>query len=713
MFFQFSDINDRALVLANILRNFDPETMAWLPKSPVLFPNYDQDGFKPAKTIRKPFGVQRILECIAKDCGFNSYKAMLNEHDSPNKTNKNKIYFSSLKSLNPYPKNEYYTQYWNAFIETICFDAFNGTSNPKRYTPISYLVYRNFKQPELSKYAPYMQYYWNYGGGMASICDYNIFYGKKLKLGDIKGRFSSTLSLPISNYYPIAESILFTLLEMDLDSTIKSELMPLPDEESDIAKQIRKRYPPEYTYSAKDIPFKSFLVHEEWADDQFNVFSKNLTAAMDKFFNVDFRIYGKNKNPLEKMVSIDIPYDIRIALSKAKTIYDLHIRLRKLALKLSESLKDDTGYYTHIEINPTTVLHAKEHQEIAAFIRNSMFDTNEINQLQPYGTKGTWINRCLNFYNLYRIDELSEMDEDSLTSFITNSILEKLQPYNPPQIQPQKRKYKYDFTIANYEQFIPTEDIFLPKTIRVYSEFELNHYFAEMAVQAQLIKLIPSSLKMDSFSKRKGIPTTLKFDLTIYGEECDDAVNFKRVGNLKKPDMVIDFDFNDIVYSIAFIPFEEDELEEYGFDHSNFERPSAPNDDELSQFMNYFPTQLGLKCFKIDLCFIDTVYQDPLNFELGSEGWNTITAYTSYHADHNHLSFTHLSYDFSDHHVKRSKINRQITETMDELGELPQFKAFFAKALKITASNFIKLQNRFPDKEILFSHTAIYHPNDQ
>lgn len=61
MLIPFAKLKDTALLVSNILRDFDPDTMFWRIDSPILFPNYDKDGFTPYKDVRKPFSVQIIM----------------------------------------------------------------------------------------------------------------------------------------------------------------------------------------------------------------------------------------------------------------------------------------------------------------------------------------------------------------------------------------------------------------------------------------------------------------------------------------------------------------------------------------------------------------------------------------------------------------------------------------------------------------------------
>lgn len=51
MLVPFAKLKDTTLLVSNILRDFNPETMFWREDSPILFPNYGKEGFTPYKPV--------------------------------------------------------------------------------------------------------------------------------------------------------------------------------------------------------------------------------------------------------------------------------------------------------------------------------------------------------------------------------------------------------------------------------------------------------------------------------------------------------------------------------------------------------------------------------------------------------------------------------------------------------------------------------------
>lgn len=678
----FSKLNDFAHIIANILRDFHPVTMFWRKNSPILFPNADQDGFTPNGPIVKPFGIQRILEALAKSCGFNSYKALLSDETIlRNPDHRLKV---DLHNLNPNPRSPYYQEYWNTFIDNISHSIYLDLLYPQTgSSPLpSYLTYRNFKRSKLSLVMPFMGY------GMASISQVDFFRKKKAVESYLILKFNSRHSQnDIACFYPIAASILMTAIEKGLtEHTDKSELSSEMDKA--LPQSIKRMYV-NTSFSLNKVPLREFLVHDQWEHDNFETFSESLIEAMDSFFNIKLKFSGRSRNPLDKLVSLDIPFDVLYDLAKAEQTALVHDRVKDIILKLSNSLADDESYYIHNQIELSSLLQENAVPEEFSWIAFSRISQSaDISKNRLYGTKSFWLNHSINILNHIRgmsYEYLVKQTDSQLTSLIEEHVLGKLTPYQAPKaIEP---KYAYQFSISGISKFVSEytqsylkNSFWLPKTITINSEVELEENIAKLAVQAQLLKMMPNDLNsnLTIFEKQMGNPGVFIFDELREGG-IEPKLIIKRLSTPKKTEMTVDFHISQIIESITLTRYlDEDDFDEYeesdepestdnppvSLSSSFFSSDNVPSLKEL--FFEYYFKESGDQqfCCTVSLDLVDTVYKarSPSRSPYGSfSGWNNMSIFcmTSNLGDGPnedmdiHLQYCYNDEDESSHHGDR------------------------------------------------------------
>lgn len=701
----FSKLNDFAHILANILRDFNPDTMFWRKNSPILFSNADQDGFTPNSTIAKPFGIQRILEALAKSCGFNSYKALLSDEAIlRNPDHRLKV---DLYTLNPNPRSPYYQEYWNTFIDDISLSIYLDLLYPVKGSSLlpSYLTYRNFKRSKLSQVMPYMGY------GMASISEVAFFRNKKAVESYLILKFSPRHSRnDIACFYPIAASILMTAIDKGLTvHTDKSHLSPEMDKllssplmagKSDLRRLYEKT-----TLSFGNVPLREFLVHDQWEHDDFKTFSESLIEAMDSFFNIKLKFSGRSRNPLDKLVSLDIPFDVLYDLAYAELTALLHDRMKDIVLKLSNSIVDDKSYYIHNHVELSSLLQENAFPEEFSWIAFSQISqSNDISKNKLYGTKSFWLNHSLNILrHIRRMDfqYLAQRTDSQLTSLIEQHVLGELTPYQAPQVI--KPNYAYQFSISGISKFVSEytqsylkNSFWLPKTITINSEVELEENIAKLAVQAQLLKMMPNDLNsnLTIFEKQMGNPGVFIFDELRDGG-IEPKLIIKRLTTQKKTEIAVDFHISQIINSITIIRnlYEDEEIiQSESVDNSPlnpsspfFESDNVPSLKEL--LFEYYERESGEKQFYciLSLDLIDTVYKARVPY-CSDSGWNNMQIFcmtTNLGDEPNEDMGIHLQYCYDDEDESSYHPDRldKYMEFVQFLNSSDQFKQFLKSYL--------------------------------
>ena len=86
------------------------------------------------------FGLQSVLECLAKSLGYNTYKGLLESGEETFQLKK-----TALIGLNPNPLNIFYTDKWELFSVLLMSKILSGDN-------FSSSVLKNFKPTKLTQY---------------------------------------------------------------------------------------------------------------------------------------------------------------------------------------------------------------------------------------------------------------------------------------------------------------------------------------------------------------------------------------------------------------------------------------------------------------------------------------------------------------------------------------------------------------------------------
>lgn len=536
MLIPFSNLKDFALLLSNVLRDFAPETMFWHPDNPILFPNYDNNGFIPCQTMRKPFSVQIILESFSRSCGYKSYNALLADR------NRLDVLDVDLIDLNPVPRNPYFTALWVCFINEMCKSVYVGYTN--QAIP-SYLTYRNFKPHNFQHLIPFM------GWGLEVILKPNKKAGREIEF--------------LESYYPIALSMLFTALEIGL------EKIQVADKKRSKVRSSKARFNSDsqdddiYFWQLNRVPLKKFLIHQQWQDSNFLQFKNSLTLSMSFLFDTTLKFEDQGDDPLNSLVTLTSPVDIASLAERAMNLFRTFVGLREWAVKQCAQITDQR-YYTSIDHKAISTLNSSYvPKEFAWAIEHQLsLNENNISKCAIYGTKAFWINQ--GWHTVKNDRMLTELSNDKLENHILNFIQYHLRPFK----KPVEISYplEYCFEIQGVDQFVKnsnglvkTQDI--PKKILirdgfsvVFGEQELD--LMKLAIHSQIMAILPrDSYDFEMHSKRMGNPGIIQFDpvknnlktpkLKIKAIEYNSATVF----DAAKADLVFNFELPHLIHSIC------------------------------------------------------------------------------------------------------------------------------------------------------------------
>lgn len=521
MFFNFipsAELNDFARLLANVLRDFNPDSMFWCSQSPIVYPNYNKDGFEPPKAARKSFGVQTLLECFARSSGFNSYKAMLTKAPQ----------YSSidLSDLDPYPRNSYYSTWWRCFISSIVTTTFKEWTHK---TAPSYLTYRNFKHSDQSHIAPFMFQ--------------NIPF---LKTNEIKGVYGIT-PIPFEDVLPLN----------GIANTAPVHYLPFAMSMLLTANEIGFEHP---------IPLRQFLVHEQWYEANVDHFFHQLNQAFELYFNSSIKIAVDQSDLLNSSIEFELTFSFNEQLEFAKSVYAMREKLKALIGKRLELSTGDNGYYTHPQVTPTLI--AKKDfpgHELRSKVLGEISTTGSLAHQVMYGTKAFWLNQAmvlmlLNQPKEKRIYTLLNLDDIALEQQLDSLVLDQLKPYTPPAgiapVSPRK-PYFYHFHVKGITRFkqrsteILGYKLEIPKTLTIYSDYPLPTAVARLAAQGELLSMFPNEYGYDfdgSEFKSFGDPCLIEF-------ESDLKLTLKQVEEFPSNSVAeksADFDLRKIIKSVRF-----------------------------------------------------------------------------------------------------------------------------------------------------------------
>jgi hypothetical protein len=655
MFVKSTDLNDLAVSLANVLRNFDPNTMFWDEKAPTVFPNCDENGFDIPQDIRKPFGVQRILESFAKSAGYNSYKGLL-EANLPTKLKNNDYLNVDINSLNPNPRSAYFTAYWKAFTNCLMGDIRFADNNKTGSIP--HTLYQNTQIPSSIKYAPYM------GWGMASICEYNLRYNKEIRIGEVVGGFNQASKTNLSHYYPIAEAIVFSLLELNLT-------------EVDTGRKYLKEY------SIDDIPLSSFFKITNWSYDDLPLFLKSLARAMFQFFLVDMKVTGP-KGFENKLVHFHFRYDVLEKFKTAKKHFEVHQALKAQIHEWMKNTVSENQHYIYPYFTQHNVMQELGNQrELGYYALKSYIENNNSKSNFLRLSKQSWVNYCLKIATC-PLNLLDGYDE-SLFNVRIDQFLSKLIKVEVSPLQEQNVPgFQYHFSLSNYDYICRNDDenVLLPHRVTVRSEQELVSPFAELAVQAEVLKLLPSRIDLDYYTKLAGAPSMIAFE-NERGDMLDPIIALKKIGNLKKPDLIIDFNIKEIIQQITIDPFVHDGNPNSIYD---IDKVLNPKTGQPVEFESMFGCLDSTLFFNLNLTLVDTI--SPMSeFHSTSDGFNTLELYVEYDLKNRFIEVLDMSTFGVD---SSKKVRNQYKKVLNFLMDEPQFNELIFKALKYTQASYEK-----------------------
>lgn len=536
-----SELNEIAQVIACGLKQFRPETMFFHKKNAVAFSNYDRFEVQPYRNIKKPFGVQAVLESIARSLGYNTYKGMLESG-----AQEFQLQPSALFDLNPNPLNGFYTDCWEELTSIFMQQILSNNV-------FSSTVMRNFKPVDTEKYGGF-----DLRGGVNFLCFAESF-------SDMERDHTVKLEKKYGEILPVAamaQSIYFQAIEKYIEQKGFKDWFESDELDMSVPMEITQRM-----FETPDeeitLPFRDFLVRKEWGDSNYSKFMKAIEYALRQVYGVKSKFVGSGRSPLDKDLVITLgESDIRRRMY-AKFSHKAYQNFQEACKQLFEKYADDKQLYSSYED-----IDSIERRYCANYLRatkDSPWSVDKIS-LTNIGTKNYWINMSSSW--VFGEDDsgllgVSDFFDSTIKSIQTvermakkiEDFLSKCLVQLPVQLElktPHTRSHKYQ-----YKYNIKSEEgdwLSIPSSVMLLSDYPLKHYVGELFIQDKLVEWLGG----DVDGKIIGYPDC--FDLDI-GKE----VYIEPTKSPKPVDVVWVFDPLYLVQSLSlYVDFygERDKLSE-------------------------------------------------------------------------------------------------------------------------------------------------------
>lgn len=304
------ELNSLARILASIFKDYTPTNLFenYIGLHTAIFKNYNQDQIDFPKDLKKPFGYKAILESFAKSLGFNTYEGLKNSGESEFEID----VFTSLKALNPFYLNPFYSDMWTALSVGLVGDLVEY--------PLSEKLALGFKKDV--RIAEYLRQ----TGGLSKLITETVEQDRY----EVTDYSFLPLVDNFSHYYGIAVSMYSYALSKNIVLTEVEDIYEVYD----------------------SLSLREYVTFKDWGNEDLSSFIHGLTRIMRSMFGVKVEIIDSEVDPLETIIilrhmhqDLDFPADWKISYD-----YDLdmkNIRVNQEALtKIAPSILHDKSVYS-------------------------------------------------------------------------------------------------------------------------------------------------------------------------------------------------------------------------------------------------------------------------------------------------------------------------------------------------------------------------------
>ena len=680
-------LQEKALVASAILNTLNPSSMHFTKSNQVIFGNYNQDKFEVPNKHKKHFGNQAILTAIAKVNGYTTYKSLL---EDPKPKLKPSTLELALKSLNPYPLSEIQTARWKRYIDCINYALYLGPL-------LESSTYQNLKKHEET---PYLNFF---GHGMPNyfyILQISEFQRTRKKAETPYCIISNKSFASFSGLVTVAESIYLTALRKPLTRVMKESYNPTPRQ------SVNNTFIDHFTagFKCQPFPFKECLNQEEWNEPDFKGFVKALQDIFENLFSAKLSISGRQRNPLEKIVTVEFKdgyasYKSDIKLKKLHETKQLLEKLQEAAIALRDEAGEDNTLYTHPEIQNPSNSDILKNDELKYSIISNLNSTKPTDSTQTglKGTKQFWINIAPSILP-YKLGK-PELEIQEIIQIIKEDVLDRLQPLNKENLKDKKHQYHFKLKVDRTLEFKEEWDL-IPTYMTICSDYPITKEIALLMVHAEIFKI------SNSDEKYYGDPNLfVGFSISSFNLQVSDLENPENYDNLikvkisriKEPAVnsyYIEFKPEAIIESMSINTFDNEEDELTDIDYSKLvgirltlmdtiikkklsHKHMSVSDITFKVFVNIFD-EIEYQPFKyedekrlsklgiyhelaIEQLFLNQRFLRPMVkkfISITQERLSTLSQETIERMGDIHMSsYQAISYPFSEHYVKNKQID--------------------------------------------------------
>lgn len=483
---QISELSEIALSVSNTLKSINLNTLFVDNGFWGVYNNFNLLEVKKHRDIKKPFGVQAILESFAKSVGFKSYNGLLNS----GLTNI-QIGNDALNHLNPNPLNPYHTNIW----ECLCFEIMEaGLSN--KLVPMK--IIQNFKRNQYIDLLPYA------GKGIFNLVTVRSEY---LTIDDEDYNYvvPNNIEKHIP-YYSVVSCMYCMAIEKLIDLKEYSNWFK--------AQRIDfKSFEELYAFRDVDdwieirIPVKEMLIKEQWESGSYTGILQDITLALAELFSIVVKFEGEGKSPIDKIAVFKVKHKEIYQMMIAKQKKQNHELLKQSCDVILNEVDGDQGFYCcdlveKKQFNPIGL------KMLSKYINYDYVGVHfkAVNGEKHFAKKAFWVNACCNY-----IDLKKNLDIQKCLLLIRTFLNNHLKPV---VVSSEKEcdfsddlPYQQTYVLSTTNLKLTT---LIPKYISLDSEYPLKHYVGEVFIQNILMNYnLKNEVSLDLDSKSIGHPDTL------------------------------------------------------------------------------------------------------------------------------------------------------------------------------------------------------------
>lgn len=309
------ELNSLARILASIFKDYTPVNLFenYIGLHAAIFKNYNKDQIGFPKELKKPFGYKAILESFAKSLGFNTYEGLKNSGQVEFELNA----LTSLKALNPFYLNPFYTDMWTALSVGLVGDLVEY--------PLSEKLALGFKKN--ARIAEYLRL----TGGLSKLITETVEQDRY----EVTDYSFLPLVDSFTHYYGIAVSMYSYALSKNRVLT----------EDEDIYEQY------------DSLSLREYVTFSDWGNEDLSSFVHGLTQIMRSLFRVKVETIRSKVDPLDTIIilrhthvdeDIDYPADWKILGDYELDMKNIRVNQEAL-IKIAPLIQDDKNLYV---LNP-------------------------------------------------------------------------------------------------------------------------------------------------------------------------------------------------------------------------------------------------------------------------------------------------------------------------------------------------------------------------